>query len=135
MQKYRMWNQTTIKTDRGTYIHDIAMVMSCLTQQMLFDESPENPLGHNHIGDGSRFAQYTGFKDKNGREIYEGDVIGDWTDCDGIMKQSKYTVFMDAEHGQWMLDYVVNQKRVWAVPLFSELRDYEYEVIEQNAKL
>lgn len=41
---------------------------------------------------------------------------------------------MDARRGQWMLDCSDNQNRAWTVPLFSELEDFSYEVIEPVKK-
>lgn len=65
---------------------------------------------------GFEYMQYTGLKDWNGKEIYEGDILSD-----EAYQNVKGEVYF--EDGSFMVDLGNNR------PLFEDMQDYKLEVI------
>lgn len=117
--KFRIWDKDMKKMRIcGTDTHD----------SMYFDQDGnasyynlQNGCGSLPDGSGTYdLMQFTGLRDKNGREIYEGDIMQDSDDCYNIVEWSSEcgawlvrTVMADGSQGY--TEHLADYNGVWKV--------------------
>jgi|SRR5690554_1228270 len=93
-------------------------------QKMLY----RKPLTYDFYQDSIIPLEFTGFVDNKGNEIFDGDILSDWTETDEGKVQSNQQVFWSEKYGQWHLDLSMKQDKSFSSPLWKELKDFDYTV-------
>lgn len=110
--KFRAWN----KKDK-VMVDVAAMNFGPSGLWSLIEDADDAEL---QLADNYELMQYTGLKDKNGREIYEGDIVRTGEDNIGDPDPTIGQVIM--REGSWLIE---NEKKQEEIGLFSEITSRE----------
>ncbi|MGJ0736242.1 YopX family protein [Lacticaseibacillus rhamnosus] len=122
--KFRAWN----KKDK-VMVDVAAMNFGPSGLWSLIEDADDAEL---QLEDNYEIMQYTGLKDKNGWEIYEGDIVRTGEDNIGDPDPTIGQVIM--REGSWLIE---NEKKQEEIGLFSEITSREVigNIFEDNQLL